>query len=239
MAVIWERRSAGTCYQVRRVGNSMRLYTNGVFHSQYNPRRRGAANVWDLLTLPVFLFPPQRSLNVLLLGVGGGAVIRQLQSWRGNCRVTGIELDRVHVQIAQRFFGIDSAQATLVEDDAVRWVRRHRKAAYDLIIDDLFGHAEGEPQRAVAVTRRWVGDLQRLLKPDGLLVVNCVDRRELQGSALCACDELRQAFPLRFQLSLPGYENRIGGFARAGVFPSPARALQPQRGRLSFRLGTL
>ena len=52
MALLWERRVEGTLYQVRSAGRTRRLYTNGVFHSQYNPVRPVTGSVWDLLLLP-------------------------------------------------------------------------------------------------------------------------------------------------------------------------------------------
>ena len=37
MALLWEKRAAGVHYSVRNAGNTVRLYTNGVLHTQYNP----------------------------------------------------------------------------------------------------------------------------------------------------------------------------------------------------------
>ena len=72
MALLWEKRAGGVCYQVRTAGNTVRLYTNGVLHTQYNPTRLLTGSVWDLLLLGALFVPRERMRRVLLLGVGGG-----------------------------------------------------------------------------------------------------------------------------------------------------------------------
>jgi spermidine synthase len=86
VSLLWERRIGGTLYQVRNAGRTRRLYTNGVFHSQYNPARPVTGSVWDLLLLPAFFYAPGELRRVLVLGVGGGAVIQQMPST--GCDVT-------------------------------------------------------------------------------------------------------------------------------------------------------
>src|SRR5690606_1943682 len=81
MALIWSKRHGNVKYEVRSAGNTRRLYSNGVFHSSYNPSRAITGGVWDLLMMPAFLYPPGAIRRVLLLGVGGGTVIRQLQAF--------------------------------------------------------------------------------------------------------------------------------------------------------------
>ena len=49
MAIVWQDTRDGTHYQVRTAGKTLRLYTDGVLHSQYNPVKRLTGSVWDLL----------------------------------------------------------------------------------------------------------------------------------------------------------------------------------------------
>ena len=58
----------GTRYEVRSHGASVRLYTNGVFHSQWNEGRPFAGGVWDCLSLPVLYRDPAAVRRVLVLG---------------------------------------------------------------------------------------------------------------------------------------------------------------------------
>ena len=76
MAIIWSHRENGHLYQVRGAGASLRLYTDGVLHSQFNPRRVVTGSVWDLLWLPLFFRSSPAPDRVLLLGMGAGTAVR-------------------------------------------------------------------------------------------------------------------------------------------------------------------
>ncbi len=211
MSVLWQADVDGTRYSVRQHGQSVRLYSNSVFHSQWNADRPFAGGVWDCLSLPVLYRSPESVEDVLLLGVGGGAVIQQLGCLLPEARVTGVEIDPVHIDIAQQWFGVPAD--TLLCDDAIRWMRsRPRQQRADIVIDDLFGHADGEPERAVALDDAWVEELADALHDDGLLIVNAIDGRELQR----AVPVFRAAgFRYGRRWSLPSYHNAIGVLSRA------------------------
>ena len=55
MAIVWQRKIKGRDYQVRSAGKSLRLYTEGVFHTQYNPDHLLSGGIWDLLALPALM----------------------------------------------------------------------------------------------------------------------------------------------------------------------------------------
>jgi predicted membrane-bound spermidine synthase len=212
MALIWRKQSGGKTYEVRQAGNSVRLYTDGTFHSQYNARSPLNGSIWDLLLLPA-LFLAEQPKRVLVLGVGGGAIIRQLQQLIEPEEVVGVELDPVHIQIAKRYFGLARKRAvSLVSADAAAWLRSYRGAAFDLIVDDLFVENGGDPHRAVAINRQWGEVLLEHLKPGGALVVNFESARTLRKSALLSDTSLGRRLADCFSLSTPGYNNRIGAF---------------------------
>jgi len=247
LALLWLRQEGDTRYEVRTAGHSIRLYSNGVFHSQYNPRQPVSGSLWDLLMLPAF-FAPQAVRRVLVLGVGGGTVIRQLNHFLAPHTIVGIELNPLHLDVARRFFGVAAANVTLHEADALRWVREYRGAPFDLIIDDLFGHAGGEAQRAVAADGRWFRSLGRLLAEDGTLVFNFVSGAELRGCAWFADPRLRQRYPAAFRLTAPQYHNAVAAFLRRDLPTSCLRrqlaawpALDPRRRacRLNYRIRRL
>lgn len=207
MTLLWEHQSADTHYSVRRSGASVRLYSNRVFHSQWNPDRPFAGGVWDCLSLPVLYRPTSSIRRVLLLGVGGGAVIRQLQCLCNFSELTAVEIDSQHLDVAQRWFGVKDERVELVHADAIEWLANYTGDAFDLIIDDLFGHDEGEPLRACVLTTHWVELLQQHLVDSGLLVVNCVNAHELKQALPVFADAgLRHGY----RWTLPAYENAIG-----------------------------
>jgi len=212
MALLWETRRNGTHYEVRTAGASRRLFTNGVFHSQYNPNNPVTGNVWDLILLPVFFYPPDSIKRILMLGVGGGAVIQQLNYFIQPEEIVGIEYDPVHIDIARRFFGVKQDNVTLHHSDAVEWLQNYDGPRFDMIIDDLFGEVDGEPSRAVEATNQWARKLFSNVNRDGMVVSNFISPKELKGSAYIQDRLLQNRISSRFILSNPYYENAIGAF---------------------------
>ncbi len=222
MAVIWHKTEGDTRYEVRQAGNSLRLYTNGVFHSQYNPKQPVTGNVWDLLMLPAF-FQPQRIRRVLVLGVGGGAVIRQLNHFLKPELIVGVELNPVHLEVARDHFGVEASNVELHEVDAIWWLRQYRGERFDLIIEDLFNDNNGEPERVIVADKPWMRRLLKHLTPYGTLVINFGSPQELKECAWFDDPTMRIKFPAAFKLTTPLYENAIGAFLRDEVESSELR----------------
>lgn len=214
MAIEWCKNSNGVRYEVRSAGNSLRLYTNGVFHSQYNSESPASGSVWDLLFLPAFFSNPISIKNVLVLGVGGGAVIRQLLHFVQPESITGVELDPVHLYIARRFFKIDKKQINLQLGDAVQWLRQYSGPKFDYIVDDLFTDVSGEPERAVAADKEWFFLLLKNLSSKGVLAMNFVSPKELRKCAYFSNKQVKTQFKSAFKLETPSNENAIGAFSK-------------------------
>lgn len=227
MAVIWQRKLGQTRYEVRSAGRSLRLYTDGVFHSQFNPGSPVSGGVWDLLFVPALFLPPERIRRVLLLGVGGGAVIRQLQHFLAPEAIAGVELDPVHLQVARRFFRVGGQGVELYQADARGWLEGYRGTPFDLIIDDLFAGRDGEPVRSIEATAGWLGQLARRLAKGGVLTMNLPSARSLRQCGYFTSARTRERFAAAYQFTLPHYENVIGAFARNAVtLPQLHRHLQ-------------
>jgi len=211
VATVWQRHIKGCTYEVRSAGNSLRLYTDGVFHTQFNPERLVSGGVWDLLALPALLHPEQSIRRVLVLGVGGGAAIHLIKALVSPESLVGVELNPVHVQIMQRFFGLKNlgSGVEIVVADAIQLVKTYRGEKFDLIVDDLFFEANGEPQRAIEADASWLKALLHCLQPRGLLVMNFVDKKDFKRTA-----SLKAPWRSVFALTLPAYENCVGVFSR-------------------------
>ncbi len=212
MAIMWETRVGDTHYEVRTAGGSRRLYTNGVFHSQYNPNNPITGNVWDLLLLPVFFYPVDEIKRILMLGVGGGAVIQQLNYFIKPDEIVGVEYDPVHIDIARRFFNVTQENVNLIQADAVTWLENYKGPKFDFIIDDLFGEVNGEPSRAVEAGNKWVRRLFSNVTKQGMVVSNFISPKELKASAYIQDRLLKSRIKTAFTLSNPYYDNAVGAF---------------------------
>lgn len=218
MALLWQKKTGGNLYQVRNHGASVRLYSNGVFHSQWNPDDPLKGSLWELLLLPAFFLPEHRIRSVLLLGVGGGALIRLIQRFLRPERIVGVDLDKTHLQVARRYFGVRDAE--LVHADARDFVAEQlgkgEQHTFDLIVDDLFGHSGGEAERTVVADLPWCEDLLRLLAETGLLVGNFGSRKELQASGWRHVS-LRPQLRGAWRAELPSHENIIFAASRQAL----------------------
>lgn len=209
MAVIWQKKLNGHHYEVRTAGRSRRLYKNGVCHSQYNPAAILSGSIWDLLILPAFYEQHSAFRRVLVLGVGGGAVIRQLNALAPPANIIGIEKDPVHLDIARRFFELDEENVELIEADAVAWLGTCRQMKFDLIIEDIFAESGGRPVRAISADVDWYQALFNRLSTRGRLVMNFANVREFRASALYREPALRNHFASIYQLTTPTLDNHV------------------------------
>lgn len=201
-----------------------------MFHSQFNDRKPISATPWTLLLLPAFFLPVGAIRRALVLGLGGGAIVRLLHQCVQPGGIVGVELDPIHISIARRFFGVTRHVAELVQADAVHWLRRYNGPKFDLIIDDLFGELEGEPVRAVESDEGWLSTLSRHLSKDGVLVMNFVHSRDLQDSAGVLSRLVTKPRDTAFRFSLQDYENVIGAFMRQDLVNKPLRQLLRESG---------
>ncbi len=217
MAILWQKIINNTNYEVRSAGQTRRLYTDGVFHSQFNPKRAITGGVWDLLMLPALFLPQQSIQRVLVLGVGGGAVIHQLHRYVKAEEIIGVELNPVHIKIAKQHFGITTKMAKLIQADAIKWLEDYSGPPFDLIIEDLFGEEDGEPSRAIKANKLWLQQLHSHLSPDGILIMNFTSRSDLKNSAAVSYKKISALFKSIFQFTLPNYENAIGAFIKQPV----------------------
>ncbi|WP_264549803.1 spermidine synthase [Flavobacterium sp. N2820] len=77
--------------------------------------------------------------NILILGVAGGSIIETLKNEvKFEGKITGVEIDRTVVEIANNYFGLNQYKnVKIVIDDAFEFVLK-TKERYDLIVIDIF-----------------------------------------------------------------------------------------------------
>lgn len=238
MALIWECSVRERHYEVRTAGRTIRLYTNGVLHSQYHPDVVFGGGVWDLLGLPALWSRRKRLTGILLLGLGGGAVVRQLAELVEWERFVALDSNPVHLRVARRFFGLDRVPAEILEAEAGGWIQAHAGDKFELIIDDLFSDSRDEAERAVPFSAAWYGGLNGLLAEDGMLVVNFASARDL-ARRIRKIPALQRDFARVYMLTMPAYGNAVAVLLRQERTPeeldAALRAIKPRRRRARLR----
>lgn len=218
MALVWSGSMDGSRrVEVRSAGASLRLYVDGVLHTAWNARLGVTGAVWDPLAFAALLAPPGTVRRALLLGVGGGAAIHLLRRHVRPDRIVAVEREAVLVEVAKRWFGVTGPDLDLVTADAVEWVAARSRvgadgegdaAPFDLVVDDLFHEACGEPVRS-AGGASWWRLLATMTSAAGVLVVNFADLATFRRSALAADPWLLRRFPRAVRFACPGYTNAI------------------------------
>lgn len=211
MAVIWRKQTKESLYEVRTAGASIRLYTDGIFHSQWNPNNPIGGNIWELLFLPALFVDPSCINRVLVLGVGGGAVINLLNRYIKPASITGLDLDAMHLTLARRYFRAAPGNTRLLQAEARQWVAEYSGPPFDLVIEDLFcADDAGAPVRAVAADREWLLALRGITTNHGILVMNHESPGQLRKTA---GNVKGRTFEFIRQMTTQCYENAIGVFS--------------------------
>jgi len=238
MALIWSKKVSGVQYEIRSAGNSVRLYTDGVFHSQYNPRHILTGHVWDLLMIPAFFYPQYTIKRVLVLGVGGGAALHMLQYFVSPEKIIGVELNPVHISVARRFFNLKHKSIKLIQANAIVWLENYRGEKFDMIIDDLFGEEAGEPVPVVDANGKWFSCMLKHLNKEGVIVRNFISKEDLLDSAGVSNKYISSKFASTFLLTSCLNENFVGVYSRIKVSSSGLRKNLIKTPKLNPKLKT-
>lgn len=209
MAIIYSKKAQDSHYQVRTAGQTVRLYSNGVLHSQYNPSNPISGAIWDLLLLPGFLLntPPK---HILLLGLGGGTLVHLIRFFFPCAHITCIDLDNEHIKIAKTFFKIPTKNVTIIHGDAYEEMKKI-KQKFDWVIDDVFQHVSGEPERG-SEEHRLLKTYKGNLAKQAVLSLNVIGRRQMED-----LKPLINGFEHAVQFLHPVYENKIVALYNSGA----------------------
>lgn len=136
-------------------------------HTLLSPYARG------MFTSYLYQPHPRR---VLIVGLGGGAMVRFLTHHEPDVRVDAVEIDPVVVRLAAEYFGVRSGGPVQIHTaDAVAFIESTEER-YDLILMDAFLRPSAETD-ATGVpsglkTRAFLGRLKSVLAPGGVVAFN-------------------------------------------------------------------
>ncbi|KAI0562002.1 S-adenosyl-L-methionine-dependent methyltransferase [Gracilaria domingensis] len=102
----------------------------------------------------------------LCIGVGIGVVANGLSAHGVN--VTAVDIDPVVARFAEKYFALE---VPVVVEDAVSYVAKTRDKSYNYVIHDVF---TGGTMPSALFSNETFEDISRVLKSDGVLVVNFV-----------------------------------------------------------------
>ena len=119
-------------------------------------------------------FPARHPLDAVHVGGGGFTMPRWLAATRPGSRSTVLELDRGVVDLARRELATGAIpDVTTRVGDARTGLAALTDRSADVVIGDAFG-ARSVPWHLA--TSKFVGDVARVLRPDGMYVLNVIDQ---------------------------------------------------------------
>lgn len=123
-------------------------------------------SLWDYVNVLMYnINSYSNGKKVLLLGMGGGTVYKQLI--KNGYEVDVVEIDARIEKLAKKYFFIDK-NVKIIIDDARHFIRKTDKK-YDVIIYDLY-NSETPPVHLM--TKEAFANIQHTLTENGLLVTN-------------------------------------------------------------------
>jgi spermidine synthase len=127
-----------------------------------------------LMFASYFFMPEQK--QVLIVGLGGGAMIHFYEHYDPEVKLDAVEIDEKVVQVADKYFDVRTQKNTnIITEDAFKYFKTN-KTRYDVIYMDAFlkpseqTDATGQPLRLKTID--FYKGLREHLTPEGIVVIN-------------------------------------------------------------------
>lgn len=135
---------------------------------------------------------PAGPLTIAYIGGGGFTLPRHVSAVRPGSTAVVFEVDRALVSVVERHLGLTRSDALRVETgDARLRLPSHADDSFHVVVGDAFG---GLSVPWHLTTREFVGEVDRVLMPDGFYVINVIDFPPF-GFARAEAATLRAVFP--------------------------------------------
>jgi predicted membrane-bound spermidine synthase len=158
---------------VRRVGERIDMDVEGATFATWHPRHLLTGFSWDALAAAALLRGDGAPKSVLVLGLGGGTVTRQLRAMLPEARITGVEIDAGIIDLARRYMDLDAQRLDVHIEDAYGFLENTREK-FDAILDDLFLTGPTDVVRSRTVAGGTMSLLKAKLQKGGVLVANLI-----------------------------------------------------------------
>jgi len=178
------------------------------FHSAYRPGSLWTGRYFDAFVLPVLAAPAGEDglRRVLVLGLGGGTMARQLLAVVPQVEVTGVELDPQLVELGREWLGLPQETRVIAGVDG-RVALQLSPSHWSAIVVDAYAQQIYVP--AHMATREFFLLARERLVPGGLVALNLGGRTREDPVVRAVAAVFGEAFPGAVMGRVPGTRNWI------------------------------
>lgn len=181
---------------VRRTGERVDLEVEGATFATWHPKHCFTGYSWDALSAAALLRPAGPPASVLLLGLGGGTVTRQLRALLPDVRLVGVEIDAGVIELARTYMELDPQKVEVHVEDAYAFLERTRER-FDVVLDDLFLTGPNDVVRSRVPQGETLALLRDRVAPGGLFVANLItDAGEHKSVRVASRKAFGDSFPV-------------------------------------------
>jgi len=155
-----------------------------------------------------YLFRPRQE-KVLIVGLGGGAMIHFINHYDAKLKTDVVEIDPTIVKFADKYFGVRTGgNVNVVTTDGFEYLKK-TESRYDVIYMDAFLKPSGDTDETGVPLRlktiRFYKEVQKKLVPDGMVVFNINPHSMIDDDV----KNIRDAFPQTYVFQLPNSEGLV------------------------------
>ncbi len=190
----------------------------GGTHATWSRSRILTGYIWDALTAAALLHPGDASKRILVLGFGGGTVVRQICHFLPEAKVTAVEIDPMMIDLAHTYMAAAMLHAKILLGDGYVYAS-HAAPVFDVIIDDIFVGLQTGVTRPSPLRAEDIQQTCKCLKKDGIYIANMITGQTTQTAVQATKRAFRETFAVCNQIRpAKGFNaGLIGGETR----PSP------------------
>jgi predicted membrane-bound spermidine synthase len=154
-------------------GERVNMDVTGATFATWHPRHLLTGYSWDALAAACLLRADGPPASVLLLGIAGGTMARQLRALVPEAAITGVDIDREVIELARRHMALDEIGLEVVIGDALQFLVDTERR-FDVVVDDLFLSGSTDVERSHIPPAERLALIRSRIVPGGLAVTNLI-----------------------------------------------------------------
>ncbi len=198
--------------QVTEKGNSVILSTNVAFgvQSVYTRDQILSGYYYDYALMSPLMIKDadqDKSLDILVLGMGTGTFAKECKHFFPNSNITGVEIDEKIVGLSKKYFQLTDEESKVYVNDGRTFLSTKQAGMYDIILCDAY-HDITIPFHMA--TTEFFTEVKEHLKPDGVIMVN-INMRSKNTTEITdhLTNTLKTTMNKVYEYDIPGVTNTL------------------------------